>query len=146
MALDFGGVTRDVFCSFWDQLINNSKVNLFSGQNSKVPIFNVSNSSVVMTKLPIVGCILSHSYLVTGCFPTSLSLAGVIFLFLGSTTEIDEDLLLDCFFDYLPQPESEIIKKSLSLSKFDDSILNRLIDIYSVKWSSLYTNTGHIAS
>ena len=25
-ALDFGGVTRDVFCSFWDQLINNSKV------------------------------------------------------------------------------------------------------------------------
>ena len=23
-ALDFGGVTRDVFCSFWDQLINNS--------------------------------------------------------------------------------------------------------------------------
>lgn len=69
-AVDLGGVTRDVFSSFRDQLINDTL--LFSGTDTKVPIFNASNALTAMTKLPIVGRILSHSYMITGCFPTSL--------------------------------------------------------------------------
>ena len=127
-AVDFGGVTRDMFCSFWDELINDTE--LFSGIDSKVPIFNASNASSAMKKLPIVGRILSHSYLVTGCFPTSLSLVSVISMFLGSSAPINDDILLNCLFEYLPRPESKFISQALSLSSFDELTLNRLIDIY----------------
>ena len=129
-AVDFGCVTRDVFSSFWDELINDTK--LFSGTNSKVPIFNASNASAAMKKLPIIGRILSHSYLVTGCFPTSMSVVSVISMFLGADAPINDDMLLNGLYEFLPGPESKFIHQALSLSSFDESVLNRLIDIYAI--------------
>jgi hypothetical protein len=37
------------------------------------------------------------------------------------------------FYDFLPAPESDIIKKALTLSVFDPDIKERLLDIYTAK-------------
>ena len=131
-AIDCGGVKRDLFCSFWEQILNNQTYNLFTGHSAKVPVFNPANAEVAVKKLPILGRILSHSYILTGCFPTSISIVSVIGLFLGCDIDLEDDHLLESFFEFLPPPESQLLKTAMTKSTFTDEISERLLDFYSV--------------
>lgn len=117
-AIDIGGVTRELFSSFFDQVIN-------SWQGAHIQRRKCHHGD---EKQPIVGRILCHSYTITNCFPTSLS------LFLGNAVTIDSNVLLNCFYQYLPAPESELLRRTIldasNSDTFDDVVQERLLDIY----------------
>lgn len=61
-AIDTGGVTRDMFSSFWKFAFEK----FFDGSGSLVP---ATHPNVDMQMLPMIGKILSHGYLACGFLP-----------------------------------------------------------------------------
>lgn len=70
MAIDQGGVTRDMYLAFWEECYPT----MFDGSTLLVPMLCPQMDTSL---LPVVGSIISHSYLVSGFFAckdrTSLS-------------------------------------------------------------------------
>jgi len=101
MALDAGGVCRDMFSAFWEAACNEE---LFSGSNHIIPAVH---PQVEMSKFGIMGTILSHGYLTCGFLPSRLPLPLVILALLGPNTSVDDGILLKAFLDYVVSYEQE---------------------------------------
>lgn len=101
MALDAGGVCRDMFSAFWEAACNEE---LFSGSNHIIPAVH---PQVEMSKFGVMGTILSHGYLTCGFLPSRLPLPIVILALLGPNTAVDDGILLKAFLDYVVSYEQE---------------------------------------
>ena len=62
MAVDQGGVTRDMYSAFWEECYST----VFDGSTLLVPMLSPQTD---VTVLPVVGSIISHGYLVSGFLP-----------------------------------------------------------------------------
>lgn len=73
-----------------------------------------------MSVFLIIGCILSHGYLVAGILPTRIALPTLMCMLLGAATTVATDFLLDTFLDFISASKRQmfifhLIRKRLSL-------------------------------
>lgn len=125
-ALDFGGVSREMYSSFWEQ----AYIMLFDGDSLLIPLVNSLESDVKVYK--ILGEIISHGYLVCGHLPVRIALPTLIGMLLGPLTQIPPQLLIGTFLDYISSIEKEKLKSALdSPETFTVSQTSELISILS---------------
>lgn len=67
-AIDEGGVTREMYSAFWEEVYKN----FFDGATVLVPFVHPS------TVFPILGRILSHGYLASGTLPTRIACPSLL--------------------------------------------------------------------
>ena len=90
MAVDYGGVQRDMFSAFWEKAYSA----LFEGASLLTPMFP---PEMDLTLFIVVGLILSHRYLVSGVLPVRIALPTLICTLLGPSTTISDSILLNMF-------------------------------------------------
>ena len=71
MAVDAGGVARDVFSQFFSE----AYLHLFDGSSLLYPAVH---ASVSMATFPTLGAITSHAYLATGVFPDRVAFPWMV--------------------------------------------------------------------
>ena len=65
-AFDAGGLTRELFSTFWEQ----ARLTLFDGANAVVPAVHPHTELVHFC---VIGTVLSHGYLVSGYIPVAVA-------------------------------------------------------------------------
>ena len=106
LAVDEGGVTRDMFSAFWEEAYSR----LFDGATILIPLIH---SQTDMGVFPILGKVISHGYLSSGYLPVRISLPSLIAMFLGPSVNIPRSFLLDALMDYISDNEREKLKIAL---------------------------------
>lgn len=127
IAVDEGGVTRDMFSAFWEESYNT----LFDGATILIPLIH---SRMDMDLFPILGKIISHGYLAGGHLPVRISLPSLLCILLGPTTDIPKSFLLDALIDYISPSERLKLQSALqykNIKSFSTEILSDLISILS---------------
>ena len=81
VAIDAGGVTRELFSAFWEQAYQL----LFEGATLLVPLLHPQSD---MSLFPILGKIISHGYLSSGYLPVRIALPSLIGFLLGPNVSI----------------------------------------------------------
>ena len=104
-SMDGGGLTREVFPTFWHRV----ESLLLEGNIEKVPVI----TPMMVQHYFQLGRILSHGYVLTRYFPLCHSLAFTTILFSGSSCA-SEELLIQSFLNYIDTVESEAVKSCLS--------------------------------
>ena len=104
MAVDQGGVTRDMFSAFWDKCYST----LFDGSTLLVPMLCPQTDTSL---LPVVGSIMSHAY--SGFLPVRIALPFIIRIFCGPVATIPQPILCEAFLDYISATERAIFKDAL---------------------------------
>ena len=107
IAVDFGGLLRDMFSGFWETAYSS----LFEGATLLTPMIH---PQIDTSLFPIVGRILSHAYLVCGILPIRIALPSLTCMLLGPTTTITGTVLLETFLDYISASERTIFKDALT--------------------------------
>ena len=110
MAVDLGGVSRDVVTGFWLHAYEK----LFDGSTVYVPVVNPSTD---LSQLEVVGKILSHGYLSIGFLPVPLAFPTLIAMLLGPSVEIDSHILNASFFEYLGYVDRDILCRAVQIAK-----------------------------
>ena len=110
LAIDEGGVQRDMYSGFWKQAYKK----LFEGATVLTPMIH---PQMDMSVFPIIGRILSHGYLVAGILPTRIALPTLMLMLLGAATTVATDTLLDTFLDFISASERQMFKLALSFNK-----------------------------
>lgn len=124
MAIDQGGVTRDMFSAFWDEC--HSK--LFEGLNLLVPLLHPQSDTSIF---PIIGRIISHGYLVCGFLPVCVALPCLLCILCGPGTVVPQQVLQDAFLDYISTTEKSIFKEALNASTFTEDVKEKLMNTLS---------------
>ena len=75
IAFDSGGVCRDMFSGFWEE----AYFKFFDGSSLHTPVLH---ATIDMTKLPLLGKILSHGFLVCGYLPIRVAFPSLAANFL----------------------------------------------------------------
>ena len=121
MASDFGGVSREVYSSFWKEC----SPMFFEGNDmSFVPrCGGVTNETYVT-----IGKILHHGFLLTGIFPVSLNQAYVQSMLLGEES-ISEDFLLQKYIDFLAPYEGNNLLRIIGASELTAEDCEFIIDL-----------------
>ena len=126
-AIDDGGVQRDMYSAFWE--VAYSK--MFEGVASLIPMVH---PNIDMMIFPILGRILSHSYLVTGYLPVRIVLPTLINMIMGPT-KVTQKILLDAFLDHISSVErvtfTNALKCNVTRNKFPQDIQSTLLDVLS---------------
>lgn len=122
-AVDTGGVSRDMFSSFWDEAFQQ----FFDGQTLMVPVVTD------MSALPLLGTIISHGYLVSGFLPVRIAFPVLAGILLGANVDIPDHVLLDTWNEYLCTYEAALIKDALVINSpcFPKSMQHSLIGVLS---------------
>ena len=110
LAIDEGGVQRDMYSAFWEQAYKK----LFEGATVLTPMIH---PQMDMSVFPILGRILSHGYLVAGILPTRIALPTLMSMLLGPATTVAVDTLLDTFLEFISASERQTFKLALSFKK-----------------------------
>lgn len=142
LAVDLGGVQRDMFSSFW----NEAYLKLFEGSTVLIPMIHPQSD---LTHFNILGKIVSHGYLVTGILPIRVALPTLICILLGSSVIISKDLLLDSFLDYISNVEKNTLQEAVSFSKknwFPSDLKEKLMVILSRFGCRLLPSPSNIVS
>ena len=106
LALDEGGVTRDMYSAFWEEAYSR----LFDGATILIPLVHAQTD---MGIFPILGRIISHGYLASGYLPVRISLPSLITMLLGPSVNVPRSFLLDALMDYISDNEREKLKIAL---------------------------------
>ena len=86
IAIDHGGVSREMFSLFWEEAIRRH----FEGSKSVTPLVHAHTD---MALLPVLGTILSHGFLVTSFLPVHICLPSLLVMLLGSNSVIPDEIL-----------------------------------------------------
>ena len=130
-GLDAGGIRKELFSVFWDQVTEDLTMSLFHGEGAKVPVLSANNTVLSLQRLQTLGGILSHTFILTGVFPTQLCMASMVYM---ATLDINihEETLLDSFLAILPIPDRDLITIALQKEIFDPSIFDKLMEFYTL--------------
>lgn len=127
-AIDVGGVSRDMFSSFWDKAYLTS----FDGGNVLTPAMHPGIDTSVFS---VLATILSHGFLSCGFLPIRIAFPVLAAIVLGPTIAIPEDMIIESFADYLSAYESDMVSKALHLASstapFSEELVSKLIEILS---------------
>lgn len=126
MAVDQGGVTRDMFSAFWDKCYST----LFDGSTLLVPMLCPQTDTSL---LPVVGSIMSHAYLVSGFLPVRIALPCIISILCGPGATIPQPILCEAFLDYISATERALFKDALGTctSAFTPDVQEKLLSTLS---------------
>lgn len=113
-GVDLGGVSRDMFSSFWEEAYKK----VFDGVSTLIPLLHPQTQ---IRSFEILGKVISHGYLVSGHLPIQISLPTLLTVLLGSQVEIPCKVLLDAFRDYINPQERKYLREALSGEYFDVS-------------------------
>ena len=125
-ALDYGGVQRDMFSAFWEEAYSK----FFEGATLLVPMVN---PHMDMTIFPILGCIMSHGYLVCGHLPVRIALPTLVNMLMGPQS-VSCKILLQSFLDFISAHERAVFKEALAYSQdggFPSAIQETLLSVLS---------------
>lgn len=124
-AYDDGGVQRDMYSAFWDE----AYLKLFEGATSLIPMVH---PQMDLTVFPILARILSHGYLVCGHFPVRIALPTLIAMILGPGVNIDSQIMLDAFLDYISETERSTFRDAIKCkARFSAGVQSALLDVLS---------------
>ena len=129
-AVDFGGVTRDMFSGFF----NVAYTQLFDGTSLVTPTIHPGTDFSIFR---VLGSVISHAYLVSGVLPIRIAfpcLAGI----LCGNFNLPEEVLIATFIDSLSLYDSKLMTEALQqaaqdLPSFRDEIstgLQNLLSFY----------------
>jgi len=107
MVVDYGGVQRDTYSAFWQKVYSA----LFEGATLLTPMIHPQMDMSVFT---IIGCILSHGYLVSGVLPVCIALPTLICMLLGPGTSVSDKILLNTFLDFISTCERSTLNSALA--------------------------------
>ncbi len=105
-AYDAGGVCREVFSCFWKAAYPMH----FDGERLLVPSVR---PGMERAKLQTLGMILSHGYLVSGFLPIRVAFPILACTVLGPDIFIPDEIILECFVDYICTYESSLLRGCL---------------------------------
>ena len=120
-AIDIGGVSRDMFSAFFDELY----IQMFDGATLLYP-----NISCDMSTFEVIGSIISHAYLVSGVLPDRIAFPCLAFIL--NKSAIPDSVLIEAYSLSLSIYENEVILKALGSNIFSDELCSKLIDILSI--------------
>lgn len=106
LAVDQGGVCRDVFSGFWEQAFKEQ----FDGMSLLTP---ATHLGVDFEIWPTIGTILSHGFLVCGFLPVRVGFPCIAHILCGQVS-IPDSILIECFADSLNTHESTVIKEAVA--------------------------------
>ncbi|KAK1172507.1 hypothetical protein AOXY_G5102 [Acipenser oxyrinchus oxyrinchus] len=125
---DFGGLTKDLFSSFW----NSAFIQWFKGEDALVPCIPVNQYAKAQDIFSVVGKVFSHMCQLNHCVPPRFcrsTLLTIVF----NTSVIDSRTLLDDFMLHVTVPERTLLQKALnSFEKLSISEKSDLLTFYSV--------------
>lgn len=123
-AVDFGGVRRDFFSTFWEQ----AYVKMFDGSALLAP---ASHAGIKRSDFPVLGRVLSHGYLSCGFLPTRIAFPVLAGSLLGPSVPIDRDMLVQSLSDFLSTVDFKTIFDALKLKEFSKVVQTSIINITS---------------
>ncbi|XP_052060186.1 uncharacterized protein LOC127700661 isoform X1 [Mytilus californianus] len=122
---DWGGVSRDVFTTFW----NATSSAFFQGDSVHVPylpLVNMENEN----KFLLLGRILTHSTAILGFLPIQIS-TSVLMVMVYNTTEIEEHALVEDFLLYLDTKDRKLVKEAIDdFSKLSENQVRDLQELF----------------
>ena len=126
MAIDIGGVCRDMFSAFWEA----TYTRLFDGGNLLVPALHALRD---VETLQLLGRILSHGYLVTGFLPVRIAFPALCSILLTPVVSIPDSILFNTFVDNISSYDASVIKEALTTEgpSFTPVLLSKLLTILS---------------
>jgi len=120
-ALDYGGVQRDMFSGFWEE----AYTKFFEGSTLLTPMVH---PQVNISLFPVLGKVISHSYLVSGMLPVRIALPTLMCILKGPLTVVSDRDLTEAFLDYVTVDERHIIKTALDCKeKFSPDLQDDLL-------------------
>ena len=102
-TFDFGGVSRDMFSAF----LKEAYAKLFDGGSLLVPAVLPHIDTSVW---PVMGTIISHSYLVSGILPIRIAFPCLSAILLSPKGQLPNNVLVESFVDCLSQHDATIFK------------------------------------
>lgn len=106
LAVDIGGVTRDMFSAFYSE----AYLKIFDGTSS---LFPVNHAGVDMSVFPTLGTIMSHAYLVSGVLPDRVAFPYLAAALLGMQISIDAWILEEAFVSCLSTHEAAVLREAI---------------------------------
>lgn len=124
MAIDLGGVCRDMFAGFWEIAYSN----LFDGSNLLTPVMHPQTDTGVLC---LLGRILSHGYLVCGCLPVRVAFPTLIAMIKGPGVVVSDQIIINTFPDSLSIYEAGVINQALRRldQPFEEQLLDKIMEI-----------------
>ena len=101
---------------------------LFDGGNS---LTHAVHPHMDMSIYAVLGSIISHGYLSTGCLPIRIAFPMLLACLKGPDATIKDNILLDSFMDYVSSYEESILRKTLNSHTITDEELTNVISILS---------------
>lgn len=100
------GVCAEMFSSFWEVMENK----YLEGNLAKVPVITPDTCSFYFQ----LGRILSHGYVLTGYLPLFFAKAFFLSLLPTVGSEVDHNIIMESFMDYIDNCESEALSQCLN--------------------------------
>ena len=124
-GLDFGGLTTDLFTSFWDAAFEA----YFEGDTVKVPFVRPQQQLESRPVFEKLGRILYHGWLLTNQIPVRFCEASFVTLVHGEDA-VDEHTLETSFLLYLSQFERDVLTQALSTSELASFQEDAILGVY----------------
>ncbi len=125
MALDGGGVRRDMLSAFWEI----SYRDYFDGCTLLRPVLH---PHMDMATLPTLGTAISHGYLHTGFLPTRIAFPSLVSILKGPQIQVPTQFLRTSLVDYVSSVDKALLQDALSCQKsFTPDIQSRLMTFFS---------------
>ena len=106
-GIDFGGVTRDMYCAFWASAYES----YFDGSNVLVPLMQAGMDQTTFVQF---GRVLAHGFLSSQMLPARIAFPTLACSLISPTAAISDRILLSMFLDFLAPYEGEIINEALT--------------------------------
>ena len=106
-GLDFGGVTRDMYCAFWASACES----YFDGSNVLVPLMQAGMDQTTFVQF---GRVLAHGFLTCQLLPIRIAFPALACSLISTSVAISDWIFLATFLDFLAPFEGEIISEALT--------------------------------
>ena len=123
IALDCGGVARDLLSGFWEEATRK----VFDGCNLLIPTIS---PEVNIQVFPIMGRLLSHGFLACSYLPVVIAFPTLVSTLIGPAAVVQDSILLEVFSDSLTDVEAKILREALeSTAPFTQKFRKKLIQV-----------------
>lgn len=123
-AVDSGGVSRDMFSGYWEEVYPLS----FDSGSTVIPSVH---PHVDISKFKILGTILSHGYLACGYLPVRIVFPVPAATLMGPGIHVDDSILLGSFCEYLSVYDQSVLKKAIQSPTFTPDIQESVVNMLS---------------
>ncbi len=121
LAIDLGGVSRDLFSAFWEK----AYIQAFDGCSTFIP---QTHPHIDISMYPVLGTIISHGFLVTGVLPVRLAFPVIAATVLDPTVTIPDSTFILSLIDYISPYEADILKRAFTVNITSVSFPRVLLD------------------